>query len=199
MPLRNGDHGYGAVTKTLHWLTVLVFAAQFVVGYAMEAESDVAGLACDPPAEGRSGGETADAEEDRTDRLEDACEERLDRREDAAGEGYGAFDGSFGAVELHVLLGLSIIVLGVLRVLWRSFTPLPPWDPRLTPRDQRLVHATETALLTLMFVVPATGIALVLGSDDLLPLHVVAHVAFFVALGTHLAVVLRRGLVARML
>lgn len=197
--LRNGDHGYGVVTKTLHWLTVLAFAAQFVVGYTMETEPDVARVECDPPGEERSGGDTSDAEEDRLDRIEDACEERQDRREDAAEEGYGLFDGSFDAVEVHVLLGLLIIALGVARVLWRRFTPLPPWDPRLTPRDQRLVHATETTLLTLMFVVPATGLALVAGSDDLLPLHVAAHVAFFVALGAHLAMVLGRRLVTRML
>jgi cytochrome b561 len=198
-PLRNGEHGYGLVTKSLHWLTVLAFAAQFVVGYTMEAEPDVAKVECDPPGEQRGGGDTTDAEEDRLDRVEDACEERADRREDAAEEGYGLFDGSFDAVEVHVLLGLLIIALGVVRVLWRRFTPLPPWDPRLTRRDQRMVHATETALLTLMFVVPATGIALVLGSDDLLPLHVAAHVAFFVAVGAHLAMVLGKRLVPRML
>lgn len=198
-PLRNGDHGYGLVTKSLHWLTVLAFAAQLVLGYTMDAEPDVARAECDPPGETRSGGDTTDAEEDRLDRLEDACDQRQDRREEAAEEGYGLFDGSVDAVEVHVLLGLLVIGLGVARVLWRRFTPLPPWDPRLTPRDQRVVHATETALLALMFVVPATGIALVLGSDDLLPLHVAAHVAFFVALGAHLAMVLGRRLVTRML
>ena len=199
MPLRNGEHGYGAVTKTLHWLTVLAFATQFLVGYTMEAEPDIVRVECDPPGEQRSGGDTTDAEQDRLDRLEDACEERQDRREERAEEGYGAFDGSFDAVEVHVLLGLSIIALGVARVLWRRLTPLPPWDPRLTSRDRRLVHATETALQTRMFVVPATGIALVLGSDDLLPVHVAAHLAFFVALGAHLTMVLGRRLVARML
>jgi cytochrome b561 len=198
-PLRNGDHGYGLVTKTLHWVTVLAFAVQFVVGYTMETEPDVATVACDPPGESRSGGDTSDAEDERVDRAEDACEERQDRREDAAEEDYGLFDGSFDAVEVHVLLGLLIIALGAARVLWRRFTPLPPWDPRLTRRDQRLVHATETVLLTLMFVVPATGIALVLGSDDLLALHVAAHVAFFLALGAHLATVLGKRLVGRML
>lgn len=54
-------------------------------------------------------------------------------------------------------------------------------------------------LLTLLFVVPVTGIALVVGSDDLLPLHVAAHVAFFAALAAHLGLVLGRRLVPRML
>jgi cytochrome b561 len=34
MRLRNYDTGYGAVTKLLHWLTVLAIVAQFFVGYA---------------------------------------------------------------------------------------------------------------------------------------------------------------------
>ena len=61
------------------------------------------------------------------------------------------------------------------------------------------MHATEVALLTVLVVVPLSGLALVLGDDDLLPLHVAAHVAFFVALAAHLAVVLGKGLLPRML
>ena len=32
MPLRNGEHGYGAVTKFLHWLTVFAIVGQFLSG-----------------------------------------------------------------------------------------------------------------------------------------------------------------------
>lgn len=35
MPLRNGEHGYGVVTKVLHWLTFSVIVGQFLVGYSM--------------------------------------------------------------------------------------------------------------------------------------------------------------------
>ena len=38
MQLRNGEWGYGAITKLLHWLTVAAFATQFAVGYTMDAE-----------------------------------------------------------------------------------------------------------------------------------------------------------------
>lgn len=38
MQLRNGPHGYGVVTKVLHWTTVAALIAQFVVGYLMEAD-----------------------------------------------------------------------------------------------------------------------------------------------------------------
>lgn len=209
MPLRNGDHGYGVVTKMLHWMTVLVLATQFAVGYTMEAEPDVPRIECDPPGEERSGGDVSDAEDDRLDRLEDACESRQDAREDAAeGRVDSAWSdlrsgdlltGGMSRPELHLLLGLLLTGLGAARVVWRRLTPLPPWDPRLTPTDQRSVHAPEVALLTLLFVVPATGIALVAGSDDLLPLHVAAHVAFFVALAAHVGMALGRRLLPRML
>ena len=54
-------------------------------------------------------------------------------------------------------------------------------------------------MLTLLFVVPLTGLALVLGDDDLLVIHVAAHITFFVALAVHVGLVLRRGLLPRML
>lgn len=43
MALRSGEHGYGQITKILHWLTALLVAAQFVVGYSMDVEGT-----CDP-------------------------------------------------------------------------------------------------------------------------------------------------------
>jgi len=36
-PLRNGAHGYGLVTKSLHWLMVLAIFTQFVIGFSMGA------------------------------------------------------------------------------------------------------------------------------------------------------------------
>jgi cytochrome b561 len=191
--------GYGVVTKTLHWLTVAAFVLQFVVGYAMSTEAD-----CDPPGEDRSGGDTSDAEDERIDRIEEACEARLGDEgtletawSDLWGGGIGV-DG-ISLPELHILLGLAILLLGGLRVAWRMIAPLPPWAPRLTASDRRLAHVTERALLSLMFVVPLTGLALVAVSGDLVALHIAAHIAFFAALGAHLLLVLRRGLLPRML
>ncbi|MDQ4111020.1 MAG: cytochrome b/b6 domain-containing protein [Actinomycetota bacterium] len=191
--------GYGAVTKTLHWLTVAAFVLQFVVGYAMSTEPD-----CDPPGEDRSGGDTSDAEEERIDRLEDACEARVGDEGSLDTAWADLWGGSIGVdgislPELHILLGLAILLLGGLRAGWRMIAPLPPWDPRLTATDRRLAHVTERVLLSLMFVVPLTGLALVAVSDDLVALHIAAHIAFFVALGAHLLLVLSRGLLPRML
>jgi len=177
MPLRNGPQGYGSVTKTLHWATVLAVAAQFVVGYSMGGDDSGHGRG---RGRGRGGAEGG------------------------RGPGRGGddevepFDGSLDLLDLHVVLGIAILALVLTRVLWRATTPLPPWDERLTARDRRVVHATEVALLALLVVVPLTGLALVLGDDDLLPLHVAAHVAFFVALAAHLSMVLVRRLLPRM-
>ncbi len=188
MPLRNGPHGYGTVTKSLHWLTVAALAAQFAVGYTMEAEADAG---CDPAGEGRSGGDTTDAQEERLDRLEDACEAR-------AGDGYDvALGDGWSMVELHVLLGLLVIALGLVRFVWRARTPLPPWAEALTATERALESRLEKVLLALLFVVPATGLWLVLGDGGWLSVHVAAHVAFFVTLALHVGLVLRRTVVHR--
>jgi cytochrome b561 len=209
MQLRNDSRGYGAVTKLLHWLTVAALAAQFLVGYRMATEADVADVDCDPPGEDISGGDLSDEEDDRLDRLEEECEAAQELLEDRADDLVGSAwddliagnlsEAGLSLPEAHVLLGVAIIVLGVLRLGWRRAAPLPPWAPRLTTADRRAVHASETALLTLQFAVPVTGLLLVAGSDDLTWLHVAGHIAFFLALGAHLAMVLGRGLLPRML
>ena len=52
-------------------------------------------------------------------------------------------------------------------------------------------------LLTLLFVVPGTGLLLVLGEDDWLPVHIAAHVLFFATLALHVGLVLRHTVVRR--
>lgn len=209
MRWRNGEHGYGIVTKFLHWATVGLLLAQFAVGYVMDPTADPPDVDCDPAGEDRGGGDTSDAEEDRLDRLEDRCEDAQDLREQDADDAVGTAwadlwtgdlgDGGLSLPAWHVLLGLSIIVIAALRVVWRSTTPLPPWDPRLTPTDRKVLHRVERVLLTLLFVVPASGILLVVGSDDLVPLHIAAHLCFYAALAVHVGVVVRRRVVGRML
>lgn len=208
MPLRNGPHGYGAVTKTLHWLTVLAIAAQFVVGYTMDDDSGVRDSDCDPVGEERSGGDTSDPEEERLDRIEEQCEQRQDAREDAADnpvatayDDLGSGDIATGGLTLpegHILLGILILILGIARVTWRALTPLPPWSDALSRGQQRFVALTEKVLLGLLFAVPLSGLALAVGSDDLVPLHIAAHVAFFVTLAAHLSITLRPRILPRM-
>jgi cytochrome b561 len=172
--LRNGPGGYGLVTKALHWTTVGAVAGQFAVGYSLGGGGHGRGR-------GRghgSGHGRGHGGEDLSDRL------------DGLGNG-------IDLVELRVALGAFIAVLALLRIGWRR-TGLPPWSPRLSPPEQRVVALTERALLGLLLVVPATGLLLVLADDDLLWAHVTAHALFFGALFAHLGVVIGRGLVPRM-
>lgn len=179
MHLRNGPDGYGAVTQALHWLTVAALVTQVVVGYAMDVDDSGHGR-------GRGRGRSGESGRGRG-------------RGDEDDDGLSLLDGPLDLVDLHVLLGVAIIVLALARIAWRATTPLPPWDERLTPGERRLVSVTERALLTLLLLVPATGIALVAGDDDLLPLHVAGHVALYATVALHVGVVVRRRLVGRML
>src|SRR5687767_4160592 len=130
MRLRNGEHGYGVVTKSLHWLTVLAIGGQFAVGYTMDTDGGP-DTECDPRGEDTD--DLTDADEDRLDRLEDRCEAEQDRLDPEADDAVGAawsdlgsgdlFSGGLSLPELHVLLGVVIIALGVLRLLWRRTTP----------------------------------------------------------------------------
>jgi cytochrome b561 len=76
--------------------------------------------------------------------------------------------------ELHVSLGLFVLVLAVVRLVWRRTTPLPPWAEHLSAGERRLEGLLEKLLLALLFVVPATGLLLVAAGDDWLPVHVAA-------------------------
>ncbi|WP_345278011.1 cytochrome b [Streptomyces gulbargensis] len=158
--------GYRPVTKLLHWTVVLAFAAQFVLGYALDASESGRGRGRgEGPGRGRGGG-------------------------------FPAF-GEDGPLTAHILLGVTIVLLGAVRLVLRRRLPLPPWAPTLSAAERRLAHRTETALYALTFAVPATGLVLLASGDDLLWLHVTAHLAFFAALAAHVGLVLKHQLVDR--
>jgi cytochrome b561 len=172
---RNGPEGYGVVTKTLHWLVATAIVAQFIVGYLLDA---------DESGRGRGRGRGRGGESGRG-------------RGRGGGGGYDPF-GDDTLLTVHVVLGVTILVLASVRLVWRSTTPLPPWAPTLSPAERVLVHWTERALYLLMFAIPITGLILVLADDDdLLPVHVAAHIAFFVVIALHVGMAIKHGLVNR--
>lgn len=61
------------------------------------------------------------------------------------------------AVAFHISCGLSVLVLVVLRLLWRITHRPPPFLPGTTPRETRLAHAVHHAIYFLMFAMPITG------------------------------------------
>uniref|UniRef100_UPI0019D405C6 cytochrome b n=1 Tax=Ilumatobacter nonamiensis TaxID=467093 RepID=UPI0019D405C6 len=81
---------------------------------------------------------------------------------------------------------------------WRLATPLPPWAESLSGRERVLAHWTERVLYGTMFVIPLSGLWIIAaGEDDLVAVHVAAHVVFFVAIATHVGLVLKHQLIDR--
>ena len=142
---------------------------------------------------------------------EERCEEEVDRREDTlddrADDALGtAWDdlrsgdllaGGVTLPEWHVLLGLLILALGVARVVWRVAGSLPPWAPALSHVERTLEGWLEKGLMLLLFVIPVSGLLLVTGDDDRVRLHIGAHIAFFVVVGLHVALVLKHTVIQR--
>lgn len=177
----NGGHGYGVVSKVLHWGTVLALASQLAVGYLMDA---------DDGGSGRGRGRGRGGESGRG-RGGDEGGVLLDS---------GYLDDPDLLVRVHLVLGSLVVLLALARVGWRRHAGLPPWSEHLGPRQRRLAHLTERALLALLVVVPVTGMVLVAsGDDDVVWLHVAGHVALFAALAAHLATNLRPAVLRRML
>ena len=173
--MRSRARAYGPLARALHWFTVLALSAQFTIGYLLDVDDSGRGRGRGRGGEGSGRGRGRGGDDDTT------------------------LDLGWNLLTAHVALGSLVVLLAVLRVVSRRVSALPPWAESLTDGERRLATATERALLTLLFVVPLTGLALVLGDDDLLVIHVAAHIAFFVALAVHVGLVLRRGLLPRML
>ncbi|MDX2563211.1 cytochrome b/b6 domain-containing protein [Streptomyces sp. TX20-6-3] len=173
--LRNGPHGYGIVTKTLHWTLFAAIAAQFAVGYLLDADDGGRGR-----GRGRGRGEDSGR----------------GRGRGGDHDAYTPF-GDDTLLTVHVVLGGTVLLLGITRLVWRLATPLPPWAPTLTAGERRLAHATELVLYTATFAAPVTGLALLLSGDDLLPVHIAAQVLLHVAVAAHVGLVLKHQLVNR--
>lgn len=57
----------------------------------------------------------------------------------------------------HKSIGITILVLAVLRLAWRWMNPTPPLPNTLKPYERGLAHFTHVALYVLLFVMPLTG------------------------------------------
>lgn len=208
MRLRNGEHGYGIVTKVLHWVTVLALTAQFTIGLWVTNAGGARDQARDAVDTFEDRGHAA--AEARGEAAKKRFEAEVDRRREAAGNvedvdpretfvtlvsGRGLSDGVTG-LEAHLMLGLLIVLLAAARVAWRR-TPLPPWAEHLSDRERAVEGRLEKAMVALLFVVPASGLLLALVSDDLLPLHVTAQVSLLSAVAAHVALVLRHTVLRR--
>ena len=169
-PAQRRQPAYGLATRILHWLTVAALAVQFTIGYTLDAGGSGRGR-----GRGRGG-------------------------ESGRGRGRGGDLDVFGENRLltaHVVVGVTILLLAAVRLFWRNRSSLPPWAEGLSPTERTIAHWTERSLYLLLFVIPLTGLWLVLISDDALTLHVTSHIAFFVALAAHIGLVLKHQLINR--
>lgn len=67
----------------------------------------------------------------------------------------------FAAYQLHKSIGLTVLVLTVLRLIWRLLHPVPPFPPAM-PRWERVsARLVHFLLYALMLMLPLTGWAYV--------------------------------------
>lgn len=206
---RNTNQGYGAVSKTLHWLTVLVLIAQFTVGYTMSADDDALDRADERLNEleerleeqAERDGEVA---EERVEAEIERMEDELDAREDnfvsdaLSGLFSGAgFDDGLQKPELHVLLGLFVLALGIVRLVWRKASALPPWAAHLSDAERTLAAWLEKVMLTMLFIVPGTGLLLIIGDVEWLPVHIGAQVTLIAVVAVHVGLVVKNTFLYR--
>ena len=111
--------------------------------------------------------------------------------------GYLMVLGGDDLLAVHVALGATVLGLAVARVAWRRTHTLPPWAETLSPAERTFTHWNERLLLALLFVIPLSGLSLLVVDDDLLLLHVASHLTFFAALAAHVGLVLKHQLLDR--
>lgn len=184
--------GYPPATKVLHWLTVVLLATQLVVGYTLDVEDPADRV--EDALDARADRATSEAEEERLEELADAAQDR------AGDPGFAArvdqvTSGEQPVLTTHVALGLTLLLLAVVRLVRRRVVPLPPWAEGLSDSERRLAHRTEQVLYLTLVVMPLSGLGVLLVDGDLLPVHIASHVTFFVAIALHLGLVLKHQLV----
>lgn len=75
----------------------------------------------------------------------------------------------FALTQLHKSIGLTVLVLSLLRLGWRLVHPVPPLPATLHPALKWLAHATHYILYFLIIAIPLSGWALVSDSPLGLP------------------------------
>jgi cytochrome b561 len=62
-----------------------------------------------------------------------------------------------GLLQIHKSIGLTVLVLSLLRLGWRLVNPIPPLPDTLTPGLKVLARATHYLLYFLIITIPLTG------------------------------------------
>jgi cytochrome b561/polyisoprenoid-binding protein YceI len=76
---------------------------------------------------------------------------------------------SFAVTQLHKSVGVTILLLSLLRLGWRLLNPPPPLPPTMARWERALAHATHIGLYAVMLGMPLTGWIMVSTSRIVLP------------------------------
>jgi cytochrome b561 len=62
-----------------------------------------------------------------------------------------------GLLARHKSFGMTILMLAILRLLWRLKNPPPPLPSGMTPLERLIARVTHVAFYVLLFAMPLTG------------------------------------------
>lgn len=75
----------------------------------------------------------------------------------ASGFAKDALGGTWNVVPLHKSIGLTVLILGIVRLVWRLAHPAPPLPDTMPPWQLALAKAVHAVFYALIIVVPLTG------------------------------------------
>lgn len=76
---------------------------------------------------------------------------------------------SFTLFQLHKSVGITILLLTLLRIGWRLMNPPPPYPATLKPWERRLAHVVHIGFYVALIGFPLTGWLIVSSSDRNIP------------------------------
>ena len=75
----------------------------------------------------------------------------------------------FPIIQLHKSIGLTVLVLSLIRVAWRLVNPVPPLPADMSPAQKALARTVQVLLYLLIIVIPLSGWMMVSASPLGLP------------------------------
>ncbi|MEJ0085870.1 MAG: cytochrome b [Pseudomonadota bacterium] len=106
MTFRNTTRSWGALSKALHWLIVLLIINQWIIAERAEALTGFA---------------------------------------------------KFKALGYHKSFGMTILMLAIIRLVWRWLNPVPDLSAETKPWERVLAKLSHVLLYALIFAMPITG------------------------------------------
>lgn len=70
----------------------------------------------------------------------------------------------FALIQLHKSVGLTVLLLSLLRLAWRLVNPAPALPDHMTPLERMLARASHWGFYALIVLLPVSGWALISGS-----------------------------------